>query len=63
MRNAARVLLIDPGGRLLLVHGGDPADPSAGSWWFTPGGGMEPGESAEEVTGALTGAGAVGPAD
>ena len=47
VRNAARVLLIDPEGRLLLVQGGDPADAAAGTWWFTPGGGMEPGESAE----------------
>ncbi|MGN6445805.1 NUDIX hydrolase [Amnibacterium sp.] len=49
VRNAARLLLIDPGGRVLLVQGGDPADPAAGSWWFTPGGGMEPGETAEEA--------------
>jgi 8-oxo-dGTP pyrophosphatase MutT (NUDIX family) len=47
VRNAARVLLLDPAGRVLLVQGGDPADPAAGTWWFTPGGGMEPGETAE----------------
>lgn len=47
VRNAARVLLLDPDGRVLLVQGGDPTDPSAGTWWFTPGGGMEPGETAE----------------
>jgi 8-oxo-dGTP pyrophosphatase MutT (NUDIX family) len=47
VRNAARVLLLDPEGRVLLVQGGDPADPAAGTWWFTPGGGMEPGETAE----------------
>jgi 8-oxo-dGTP pyrophosphatase MutT (NUDIX family) len=46
VRNAARVLLLDPAGRVLLVQGGDPADPAAGSWWFTPGGGLEPGEDA-----------------
>jgi 8-oxo-dGTP pyrophosphatase MutT (NUDIX family) len=46
VRNAARVLLLDPDGRLLLVQGGDPADPGAGTWWITPGGGMEPGEDA-----------------
>lgn len=47
VRNAARVLLLDPQGRVLLVQGGDPADLSAGTWWFTPGGGVEPGETAE----------------
>jgi 8-oxo-dGTP pyrophosphatase MutT (NUDIX family) len=46
VRNAARVLLLDPADRVLLVQGGDPADPAAGSWWFTPGGGLEPGEDA-----------------
>lgn len=46
VRNAARVLLIDPAGRLLLVQGGDPADAAAGTWWFTPGGGLEAGEDA-----------------
>jgi 8-oxo-dGTP pyrophosphatase MutT (NUDIX family) len=46
VRNAARVLLLDPDGRVLLVQGGDPADPEAGTWWFTPGGGLEPGEDA-----------------
>ena len=47
VRNAARVLLIDPDGRVLLVQGGDPAAMEAGTWWFTPGGGVEPGETAE----------------
>ena len=46
VRNAARVLLLDPSGRVLLILGGDPAAPAAGSWWITPGGGLEPGEDA-----------------
>jgi len=46
VRNAARVLLLDPEGRVLLVEGGDPADLAAGTWWFTPGGGLEDGEDA-----------------
>lgn len=46
VRNAARVLLIDPAGRVLLLRGGDPAAPEAGTWWITPGGGLEPGEDA-----------------
>jgi 8-oxo-dGTP pyrophosphatase MutT (NUDIX family) len=46
VRNAARVLLLDPEGRVLLVAGSDPADIAAGTWWITPGGGMEEGEDA-----------------
>lgn len=38
--------MIDPAGRVLLVRGGDPARPEAGTWWFTPGGGLEEGEDA-----------------
>lgn len=45
-REAARVLLVDGRGRVLLFLGCDPAQPEAGRWWFTPGGGLEPGESA-----------------
>jgi 8-oxo-dGTP pyrophosphatase MutT (NUDIX family) len=43
-RLAARVLLIDEAGRVLLFHGIDPADPTD-EYWVTPGGGLEPGES------------------
>lgn len=42
-RYGARVLLLD-GDRLLMLRGHDPHQPSR-SWWFTPGGGIEPGES------------------
>jgi len=48
-REAARVLLLDGRGRLLLLAGVDPADPGAGSWWFTPGGGADPGVTAEQT--------------
>jgi 8-oxo-dGTP pyrophosphatase MutT (NUDIX family) len=44
-RRAARVLLVDADDRVLLFHGCDPHDPGAGRWWFTPGGGLDPGES------------------
>jgi 8-oxo-dGTP pyrophosphatase MutT (NUDIX family) len=44
IRNAARVLLLDPDGRVLLVRGHDPERPETAAWWFTPGGGVEPGE-------------------
>lgn len=44
-RPAARVLLVDDAGRVLLLHGGDPSSPQRGTWWFTPGGGREGRES------------------
>lgn len=44
-RQAARVLLVDDDDRVLLFHGCDPADADAGHWWFTPGGGLDPGET------------------
>lgn len=47
-REAARVLLFDAQGRLLLLQGHDPAQPGR-QWWFTPGGGLEAGESHREA--------------
>ncbi|MET9222808.1 NUDIX hydrolase [Streptomyces sp. NPDC088197] len=47
-RRVARVVLLDPADRILLLNGVDPADPAVGSW-FTPGGGVEGGESLEET--------------
>jgi 8-oxo-dGTP pyrophosphatase MutT (NUDIX family) len=44
-RRAARVLLVDDAGRVLLLNGGDPSAPDRGTWWFTPGGGLEERES------------------
>lgn len=46
VRSAARVLLLDGDGRVLLVRGHDPEAPEAAGWWFTPGGGLEAGEDA-----------------
>jgi 8-oxo-dGTP pyrophosphatase MutT (NUDIX family) len=43
-RPAARVLVLAEGS-VLLLKGVDPARPDAGSWWFTPGGGVDAGES------------------
>jgi 8-oxo-dGTP pyrophosphatase MutT (NUDIX family) len=43
VRVAARVLLVDPAQRLLLFQGFDPHVPEE-SFWFTAGGGTEPGE-------------------
>lgn len=49
VREAARVLLLDGTGRLLLFRGHDPARPERGSWWFTVGGGIDDGESARDA--------------
>lgn len=43
-RRAARVLLVDAAGRVLLFAGADPARPDH-RYWFTPGGGLDEGES------------------
>jgi 8-oxo-dGTP pyrophosphatase MutT (NUDIX family) len=43
-RRAGRVLVIDPAGRVLLLQGFDPAVPDY-RFWFTIGGGADPGES------------------
>jgi 8-oxo-dGTP pyrophosphatase MutT (NUDIX family) len=47
-RRAARALLIHHGS-VLLIKGCDPARPEAGTWWLTPGGGIEDGESIEDA--------------
>ena len=48
VRAAARVLLVDAAGRVLLFRGCDPARRDAGTWWFTVGGGLDEGESPRE---------------
>ena len=48
-RRAARVLLVDDDGRVLLQNCCDPAAPTAGSWWNTMGGGIDEGETAAEA--------------
>lgn len=47
-RRAARVLILDENGRVLLVRGHDADEPDR-HWWFTVGGGMDPGESPEQT--------------
>jgi 8-oxo-dGTP pyrophosphatase MutT (NUDIX family) len=44
-RRAARVILLDPADRLLLIRGHDIDQPGR-SWWFTVGGGIDAGEDA-----------------
>jgi 8-oxo-dGTP pyrophosphatase MutT (NUDIX family) len=47
-RSAARVILVDAQDRVLLVRGHDADEPSR-HWWFTVGGGLDPGESPREA--------------
>ncbi|MFI0984813.1 NUDIX hydrolase [Streptomyces exfoliatus] len=47
-RRVARVVLLDPDDRVLLLHGYEPDDP-ADTWWFTPGGGLEGAETHEQA--------------
>ncbi|GAA3852418.1 hypothetical protein GCM10022243_17600 [Saccharothrix violaceirubra] len=47
-RIGARVLLFDDADRVLLVHARDPDQPDQ-HWWELPGGGLDPGESAEQA--------------
>ncbi|WP_432151063.1 NUDIX hydrolase [Streptomyces sp. bgisy029] len=47
-RRVARVVLLDPDDRILLLHGHEPGDPG-NDWWFTPGGGLEGEETHEEA--------------
>jgi ADP-ribose pyrophosphatase YjhB (NUDIX family) len=42
-RRAGRVVVLDPGNRVLLLRYDE--DPPAGRHWATPGGGLNPGES------------------
>lgn len=48
-RQAARVVLFEPGGCLLLLRGSDPTAREDGHWWEIPGGGIDPGERSEDA--------------
>jgi 8-oxo-dGTP pyrophosphatase MutT (NUDIX family) len=48
-RTAARVVLLDRLGRVLLLRARDPADAGKGWWWEIPGGGVERGETSAEA--------------
>ncbi len=47
-RQAGRVLVIDPAGRVLLLQGFDPAKPDS-RYWFTIGGGLADGEGTAQA--------------
>jgi 8-oxo-dGTP pyrophosphatase MutT (NUDIX family) len=48
-RSAVRLAVLDAGGRLLLFHTHDLANPDLGTWWELPGGGIEPGETCQDA--------------
>lgn len=48
-RTAGRVLLVDEFGAVLLFRGRDVTRPDLAPWWFTPGGGADPGESTADA--------------
>ncbi|MBL7518075.1 NUDIX domain-containing protein, partial [Frankia sp. CNm7] len=47
-RVAARVVLVDPSDSFLLIRSHDPSLEDSPTWWHVPGGGLDPGESAEQ---------------
>lgn len=47
-RRGARVILLDQDDRVLMVRGHDVDQPDR-SWWFTVGGGIDPGETAHQA--------------
>lgn len=47
-RSAARVILVNDAGRALVMRGHDVNQPER-SWWFTVGGGIDPGETPEQA--------------
>jgi 8-oxo-dGTP pyrophosphatase MutT (NUDIX family) len=48
LRRAVRVILVDERDRLLLFEDSDPGVPGV-TWWATPGGGVDPGESERQT--------------
>lgn len=48
-RWTARILLLDPDGRVLLFEDSDPGLPGPPTFWITPGGALDPGETVEQA--------------
>lgn len=47
-RLAVRALIVNPESKVLLIQGRDSTNPK-NTWWFTPGGGIEIGETPEQA--------------
>ena len=48
-RRAARIVLLDPAGRVLLFRLGADQDPDGHGYWYLPGGGIHPFERVEDA--------------
>ncbi|HKA68987.1 MAG TPA: NUDIX domain-containing protein [Actinomycetes bacterium] len=49
MRSSVRVVVLDTADRILLFRTREASQPQFGLWWELPGGGIEPGETAEQA--------------
>jgi 8-oxo-dGTP pyrophosphatase MutT (NUDIX family) len=48
-RSAARLIVVNRDDRVLLIEGRDSTRPESSTWWITPGGGLDEGESLEQA--------------
>ena len=49
IRQVGRVLIRNHAGDVFLLRGRDPGEPDRPAFWFTPGGKIDPGETAQEA--------------
>ncbi len=49
IRQVGRVLIRNHAGEVFLLRGKDPGEPDRPAFWFTPGGKIDPGETAQEA--------------
>jgi len=49
IRQVGRVLIRNHAGEVFLLRGKDPGEPDRPAYWFTPGGKIDPGETAQEA--------------
>ncbi|CAO5156869.1 DNA mismatch repair protein MutT [Frankia sp. AiPs1] len=49
IRQAARVMLVDPADAVLLIRSHDPSLDAAPTWWHVPGGGLDSGETPRQA--------------
>lgn len=49
IRQVGRVLIRNHAGEVFLLRGKDPGEPNRPAFWFTPGGKIDPGETAQEA--------------
>lgn len=49
IRQVGRVLIRNQAGEVFLLRGTDPGEPDRPAFWFTPGGKIDPGETAQEA--------------